>query len=114
MSSAVIDAWTRNISKDEIVIAAGPSNTATDNLLDRIADIKGRDYRIGRLGEGSSVFEPRRIRFSLTLAFIAHVFFRFWSCACIPESLIEGATLMAFTFPHPAKRPRRYPITRFS
>ena len=66
MSSAVIDAWTRNLSKDEIVIAAGPSNTATDNLLDRIADIKGRDYRTDRLGEGSSVFDPRRIRFSFT------------------------------------------------
>ena len=34
--------------------------------MDRIADIKGRDYRIGRLREGSSVFDPRRIRFSLT------------------------------------------------
>ena len=65
MSAAVIDAWTRNLSKGEIVIAAGPSNTATDNLLDRIADIKGRDYGIGRLGEGSSVFDPRRVRFSL-------------------------------------------------
>ena len=66
MSSAVIDAWARNVSKDEIVIAAGPSNTATDNLLDRMVDFKGRDYRLGRLGEGSSVFEPRRLLFSLT------------------------------------------------
>ena len=66
MSSAVIDAWARNVSKDEIVIAAGPSNTATDNLLDRMVDFQGLDYRLGRLGEGSSVFEPRRLRFSLT------------------------------------------------
>ena len=66
MSAAVIDAWTRNLAQDEIVIAAGPSNTATDNLLDRIADIKGHDYRIGRLGEGRSVFDPHRVRFSLT------------------------------------------------
>ena len=26
----------------------------------------------------------------------------------------RGATLVAFTFPHPANRPHRYPITRFS
>ena len=31
-----------------------------------MVDFKGRDYRLGRLGEGSSVFEPRGIRFSLT------------------------------------------------
>ena len=50
LSAAVTDAWTRKPSKDEQVIAAGPSNTATDNLLDRIADIEGRDYDISRLG----------------------------------------------------------------
>ena len=55
MSSAVIDAWARNASNNDIVIAAGPSNTATDNLLDRSASPKDRKYRIGRLGEGKSV-----------------------------------------------------------
>ena len=66
MSSAVIDAWTRNVSTDEIVIAAGPSNTATDNLLDRIVSLKDRAYRPGRLGEGKSVFDKKRVLFSLT------------------------------------------------
>ena len=55
MSHAVIDAWARNVSNNDIVIAAGPSNTATDNLLDRSASLKDRKYRIGRLGEGKSV-----------------------------------------------------------
>ena len=66
LSSAVIDAWARNLSKDEIVIAAGPSNTATDNLLDRIADVEGPNYEIGRLSERNSVFDRRRAQFSLT------------------------------------------------
>ena len=66
LSAAVIDAWARNLSKDEIFIAAGPSNTATDNLLDRIAHIEGRDYDIGRLREGSSAFDRRCVEFSLT------------------------------------------------
>ena len=66
LSAAVIDAWARNLSEDEIVIAAGPSNTATDNLLDRCAHIEDRNYDIGRLGEGNSVFDRRRMEFSLT------------------------------------------------
>ena len=66
LSAAVIDAWARVLARDEMVIAAGPSNTATDNLLDRIADLKGRDFTIGRLGGGSSVFDHLRIQFSLT------------------------------------------------
>ena len=52
LSSAVIDAWARNLSKDEIVIAAGPSNTATDNLLDRRcrgAQLRNRPTRRGQL-----------------------------------------------------------------
>ena len=57
MSSAVIDAWARNASKNEIIIASGPSNTATDNLLDRIVSLKDRLYRIGRQGGGKSVFD---------------------------------------------------------
>ena len=57
MSSAAIDAWARNASTDEIIIAAGPSNTATDNLLDLIVSLKDRTYRLGRLGEGKSVFD---------------------------------------------------------
>ena len=40
--------------------------TATDNLLDRIADIAGRNYEIGRLGEGNSVFDSRRVELSFT------------------------------------------------
>ena len=59
MSSAVIDAWARNASKNEIIIASGPSNTATDNLSDRIVLLKDRPYRIGRLGEGKSVFDKQ-------------------------------------------------------
>ena len=66
MSSAVIDAWARNASKNEIIIASGPSNTATDNLLDRIVSLKDRLCRLGRLGEGKSVFDKKRVIFSLT------------------------------------------------
>ena len=72
MSSAVIDAWARNAYKNEIIIASGPSTTATDNLLetirpiDRIVSPKDRRYRIGRLGEGKSVFDKKRVIFSLT------------------------------------------------
>ena len=66
MSSAVIDAWARNVTDNDIVIAAGPSNTATDNLLDRSASLDDRRYRIGRLGEGKSVFDAKRVQYSLT------------------------------------------------
>ena len=66
LSVAVIDAWAGNLSRDEIAIAAGPSNTATDNLLDRTAGLEGRNFAIGRFGEGNSVFDHRRVQFSLT------------------------------------------------
>ena len=52
--------------ENEIVVAAGPSNTATDNLHDRIAGLEGRNFAIGRLGEGESVFDQRRVQFSLS------------------------------------------------
>ena len=66
MSSAVIDAWARNVTDNDVVIAAGPSNTATDNLLDRSASLEDRRYHIGRLGEGKSVFDTKRVQYSLT------------------------------------------------
>ena len=66
VSSAVINAWARNVTDNDIVIAAGPSNTATDNLLDRSASLVDRRYHIGRLGEGKSVFDAIRVRYSLT------------------------------------------------
>ena len=66
MASATIDAWARILNDNDIVIAAGPSNTATDNLLDRSAALKSRGYQIGRLGEGKSVFDPKRVQYSLT------------------------------------------------
>ena len=66
LSSATIDAWAQELDAHDIVIAAGPSNTATDNLLDRSASLEGRKYEIGRLGEGKSVFEATRVQYSLT------------------------------------------------
>ena len=65
LASATTDAWAQNLEGQDIVIAAGPSNTATDNLLDRTADMK-RTYKIGRLGEGESVFASKRVEYSLT------------------------------------------------
>ena len=60
LASATIDAWAQELEGQDIVIAAGPSNTATDNLLDRSAGMEGRMYQIGRLGEGESVFAGTR------------------------------------------------------
>ena len=48
------------------IIAAGPSNAATDNLLDRLAANKGKP-ELGRLGDNQSVFAESRKQFSLTL-----------------------------------------------
>ena len=68
MSPAVIDAWARNASTDEIIIAAWPVEHRygqPHNLLDRIVSLKDRAYRLGRLGEGKSVFDKKRVIFSL-------------------------------------------------
>ena len=66
MSAATIDAWARNVNDNDIVIAAGPSNTATDNLLHRSAALEDRKYHIGRFGESKSIFDPKRVQYSLT------------------------------------------------
>ena len=52
--------------RDSTIIAAGPSNAATDNLLDPLAVNKGK-LELGRLGDNQSVFAESRKQFSLTL-----------------------------------------------
>lgn len=45
---------------------AGPSNAATNNILDRIARDKGDHVKLGCLGDDPSVFGPSRAEFSLS------------------------------------------------
>ena len=66
LAAAAIHAWTKTVPSDSTIIVAGPSNAATNNLLDRIARDKDDHVRLGRLGDDPSVFEPSRAKFSLS------------------------------------------------
>ena len=65
LAAAAVRAWTQTVPSDSTIIAAGPSNAATNNLLDRIARDKDDHVKLGRLGDDPSVFEPSRAKFSL-------------------------------------------------
>ena len=66
LAAAAIHTWATTVPRDSTIIAAGPSNAATDNLLDRLAVNKGK-LALGRLGGNQSVFAESRKQFSLTL-----------------------------------------------
>lgn len=65
LAAAAVHTWATTVPTDSTIIA-GPSNAATNNLLDRIAVNKGK-LELGRLGDDQSIFAESRGEFSLTL-----------------------------------------------
>ena len=68
LAASAIHMWAKTVPSDSTVIAAGPSNAAANNLLDRTAMEKGEKLELGRLGDDPSVFAVVRKDFSLSLS----------------------------------------------